>query len=64
MVVNQLGKIEQALKDDCLIRCHRSYMVNLRAVEGFDEAYLFLGKKSIPVSKTHRSTLMGRLRVL
>jgi len=64
VVVNQLGKIESSLKDGFLFRCHRSFMVNLRAVEGFDETYVFVGKKNIPISKTLRSELLSRLRIL
>lgn len=64
VVVNQLGKIASTLKDSFLFRCHRSFIVNLRSVEGFDETYLYLGEKAIPVSKTQRSELLSRLRII
>jgi len=64
VVVNQLGKIATTLKDKTLYRCHRSFIVNLQAVEGFDEAYLFVGKKSIPVSKSQRGELLSKLRIV
>lgn len=64
VAVTQLGKIEQALREPFMFRCHRSFIVNLQAVQSFDEAYVFFGEKAIPISKAQRAELMSRLRIL
>lgn len=64
VIVSQLGKIAQTFNEPYLFRCHRSFMVNLHAVESFDDSYLFFGEKAIPISKAQRSEFMSRLRII
>lgn len=64
VVVNQLGKLAASLQDSFLFRCHRSYMVNLNAIVSFDETYVYVGEKAIPVSKSQRGELLSRLRIV
>lgn len=64
VVVSQLGKIEQTFNESYLFRCHRSFMVNLQALDGFDDAYVFFGEKAIPISKAQRAEMLSRLRIL
>ena len=63
-IVTQLGKLETTLSDNYMFRCHRSFIVNLNKVEGFDDSCAFIEKKLIPISKGQRSEFMSRLRVL
>ncbi len=50
-----LKKIEAELPLNQFLRTHRSYVVNIHLVNGFEGNMLFIGEKKIPVSKTYRS---------
>jgi DNA-binding LytR/AlgR family response regulator len=63
-IVSQLGKLEVSLADSYMFRCHRSYILNLNKVDGFDDSCAFIEKKLIPISKGQRSEFMSRLRIL
>ena len=63
-IVTQLGKLEATLSDNYLFRCHRSYIINLNKVDGFDDSCAFIEKKLVPISKGQRSEFMSRLRIL
>jgi len=63
-VVTQLGKLETALQEDFLFRCHRSFIINLNAVLGFDESAAYVLEKTIPIAKNQRQEFLSRLRVL
>ena len=48
-----LKRIEQKLPSDQFLRVHRSYVVNMLNVTGFIGNLLYVGEKSVPVSKSH-----------
>ncbi|MBI1183153.1 response regulator [bacterium] len=64
LVVNQLGKFEPVLNEPFFYRCHRSFIVNLHAVDGFDDSHLYIGNKQIPISRNHKKEFLDRLRVI
>ncbi|MEM9986208.1 MAG: response regulator transcription factor, partial [Bacteroidota bacterium] len=47
---------------DQFLRTHRSFMVNIHAIEGFDEFYLYLEDDSIPLGKSYKEGVMSRLK--
>lgn len=49
-----LKKIEAELPQNQFLRTHRSYVININLVSGFEGNTLFVGEKKIPVSKAHR----------
>lgn len=49
-----LKKIEAQLPADQFLRIHRSYVINIQSVSGFEGNMLFIGDKKIPVSKTYK----------
>ena len=49
-----LKKLEGHLPKNLFLRVHRSYVVNIDSVNGFEGNILFIGDKKIPVSKTHK----------
>jgi len=63
-VVTQLGKLEKSLQESFLFRCHRSYIINLNEVLGFDESAAYILEKTIPIAKNQRQEFLSRLRVL
>lgn len=58
-----LKALEQNLPESFL-RVHRSYIVNLHAIESIHDTHIMIKGKVIPISKSMRSSLMERLRVL
>lgn len=50
-----LKKMEEKLPGKYFLRVHRSYVVNINAVEGFEGNMLFVGDKRIPVSKQYKN---------
>lgn len=63
-ITAQLGKLESNLSDSHLFRCHRSFIVNLDKIDGFDDSCAFIEQKIIPISKGQRAEFMSRLRIL
>lgn len=47
-----------------LIRVHRSYLINIAKVEGFDEAHVFIGKYRIPISESYRADFLNRIHCI
>ena len=52
-----LKKIEAQLPVNQFLRTHRSYVVNIQSVNGFEGNMLFIGDKKIPVSKTYKDNV-------
>lgn len=50
-----LKRMEEKLPGNSFLRVHRSYVINIEAVEGFEGNMLFVGDKRIPVSKQYRA---------
>ena len=58
-----LKKIEERLPRNTFIRVHRSYIVNINAVDGFERNVLYIKDKRIPVSRQHREEVFELLIV-
>ncbi len=63
-VVTQLGKLEQSLNEAYMFRCHRSFIINLNTVIGFDESAVYILEKCIPIAKNQKQEFLSRIRVL
>lgn len=59
-----LKKIEEKMPKSVFKRVHRSYMINLEAVEGFEGNTLFVQNKRVPVSRKYREEIFGLLDIL
>ena len=53
-----LGQFMEKLSASRLIRIHRSYAVNLDAVQSFTEQDVTIGKDILPISKSHRDQFL------
>jgi hypothetical protein len=69
LIRSTLGKVEaEAEKYDCLIRCHRAYLVNLNHVRSFSgnaqglQLQLSLTDTSVPVSRKMVAEIRSRLK--
>ncbi len=59
-----LKKFSEGLETDLLVRCHRSYMVNLNRVDRMSDHYLYIGRQQIPIGKAYRNGIKERLQTL
>jgi DNA-binding LytR/AlgR family response regulator len=59
-----LNKIEAHLPHNQFLRVHRSYVVNIISVEGFEGNMLFIGDSKIPVSKSHKEDVFKLFRTI
>lgn len=49
-----LKRMEEKLPGNSFLRVHRSYVVNIDAITGFEGNTLFVGEKQVPVSKQYK----------
>lgn len=54
-----LKKMEEKLPSAGFLRVHRSYVINVNSVSGFEGNMLFIGEKKIPVSKQYRDLVFN-----
>ncbi|WP_339715299.1 LytTR family transcriptional regulator DNA-binding domain-containing protein [uncultured Kriegella sp.] len=59
-----LNKIEAQLPPDRFLRIHRSYVVNINLVDGFEGNMLFIGENKLPVSKSHKENVFRLFRTI
>jgi DNA-binding LytR/AlgR family response regulator len=59
-----LKSIEEKLPATKFIRVHRSYIVSLSKIDFIQEGVISIGKATVPVADTYRTTLNKRLNLL
>ncbi|WP_437398606.1 LytR/AlgR family response regulator transcription factor [Flagellimonas lutimaris] len=59
-----LKNIELQLPVDKFLRIHRSYVINVHKVKGYEGNTLFIGDKKIPVSKTYKHEVFKLFKTL
>ena len=59
-----LKKIEAQLPSRQFLRIHRSYVVNIQSVQGFEGNMLFIGEQKIPVSKSYREEVFKLFKTI
>ena len=59
-----LKNIEERLPKRGFIRIHKSYIVNMSAVNGINSGKVYLDQEVIPISREVQSELMSKLRIL
>lgn len=64
LLVATLKSLTEQLPKDKFVRVHRSYVVNLDKLDCISEHHLEIARKVIPVSRSHRESLMSRLHTL
>lgn len=57
-----LKKIETQLPADLFIRIHRSYIVNINNITGFEGNLLYIKTKKLPVSRSHHDEVFNLFR--
>ncbi|MDX5325540.1 MAG: LytTR family transcriptional regulator DNA-binding domain-containing protein [Bacteroidota bacterium] len=64
LISSTLKSLEQKLPSNRFLRVHRSYIVQLPAVEGIQEDVILIGDHHIPIGKTYREDFMKRIDLL
>lgn len=64
LISSTLKQLEQKLPQESFIRVHRSYMVNLKAIERIEEDVITIKEMHIPIGKTYREEFMKRIELL
>lgn len=59
-----LQGLADKIKNPLFFRLHRSYIVNLKCITGFDNQYVFVDRLTVPYSKNYRDDLMKYLHKL
>jgi two-component system, response regulator PdtaR len=59
-----LTAIMESLQDENLIRIHRSFSVNIKAVDEFSESELIINGKTIPISATFKDVFLKRFNII
>lgn len=48
----------------CLVRIHRSYVVNVERVDSFDESHVYVQTHNLPLSENYRPGFLAQVRML
>lgn len=59
-----ISTVCERLNYPALQRVHRSYVVNLQHVTGFDDSHVFIGNHEIPLSKNYREEFIKHIHTL
>ncbi|MEI9946144.1 MAG: LytTR family DNA-binding domain-containing protein [Chitinophagaceae bacterium] len=62
LVKQSITAMENLLSDHKFIRVHRSYMVSLDKISGYNGLVLQLGKQEIPIGRLYKQAVMERLQ--
>jgi DNA-binding LytR/AlgR family response regulator len=58
------GRLQSLLQDNCFLRVHRSYLINISMVTSISNTCLTIGKDRIPIGISYREGLMSYLSKL
>ena len=62
LVTKTLKKFSALLPPDTpFVRCHRSYLVNLQRITEIGDAYVVVGSRKVPVSRSKRAEVLARV---
>ena len=61
LVSATMHDIENILPPDLFCRIHRSYIISLEHTEEFDNEFLYIDKKELPIGKHYRASLCSKV---
>lgn len=59
-----LKKFETKVNNAIFVRIHRSFLVNIKAIDELDENYVFIQNKALPISRSYKQELVQRLTLI
>jgi len=63
-VHSSLSKIREKLPSDTFFQVHRSYIINLKKIIDIQDNTVLIHKSVIPISRSKRAELMGKLNLI
>jgi DNA-binding LytR/AlgR family response regulator len=64
IISSNLKAIENKLADYQFVRVHRSYLINLKYIDGIEDDFILMNKARIPIGKTYRDDFMKFIDLL
>ena len=64
VVYSTLKELEARLPSPPFVRAHRSHVVNLDQVQGYEEGCVLFGQEAVPVSRSYKEELKRHLNLL
>lgn len=64
ITLNTMKNLEQRFPGQLFVKVHRSYMVNLSAIDDIQDNNVYIRGQEIPVSKANKASVMQRIKVL
>lgn len=64
IIGSNLKVLESKLAEHQFVRIHRSYLINLQAIDGIEEDVVLIKTNHLPVGKTYREDFMKRISLL
>jgi DNA-binding LytR/AlgR family response regulator len=64
LISTTLKGLEEKLEEFGFLRVHRSYVINIKAIDSIEEDVVVISGHHIPVGKTHRENFMKRIKLL
>lgn len=64
IISSNLKAIENKLTDHQFVRVHRSYIINLKYVDGIEDDFILMLKARIPIGKTYKDDFMKFIDLL
>ena len=64
VIVSTLKKFIASITYEELLRIHRSYIVHLRHIDKIGDSYVMVGDKMIPIGRSYRESLFGKIHKL
>ena len=62
MIGGSLKSFLEKIQQDFFVQVHRSFIVNIENISGFDEEYVYIDKRNIPIGKTFRKDFVEKFR--
>jgi DNA-binding LytR/AlgR family response regulator len=56
--------MENRFSNNDYLRVHRSYIIQIDAIEDIEDDSIAIGKKLIPIGKTYKSAVYKRLNII
>jgi DNA-binding LytR/AlgR family response regulator len=63
VILQTMTKLEKILPKN-FVRCHRSYIINLKKVDALDDRVLEIESYAIPVSRSYYNRIKNELKIL
>ena len=63
LAINLL-KLEERLSNDTFVRVHRSFLVNLKHVDGINDGFIKISNRSVPIGRKYHQAFMNKVKVI